>query len=73
MSEYATVQWHALGFLGSTWGAGGLSVNTTQMRLYTQRVQAVGGVVTVDLQLFRNGSLNAEQVAMLSAAWRNVR
>ena len=36
---------------------------------YTAAVNAVGGVLTVDLQLLRNGSMNAQQVAALRAAW----
>jgi hypothetical protein len=68
-----TVQWHALAFLGRTWGASGLSVSVAQMAEYTRKVERVGGVVTVDLQLFRNGSLNAEQVALLGQAWNGSR
>ena len=64
-----TVQWHALAFLGRTWGASGVSISAAQLAEYTRRVRAVGGVISVDLQLFRNGSLNAEQVATLANAW----
>eukprot|EP01043_Picozoa_sp_COSAG02_P080900 COSAG02_NODE_19467_length_880_cov_1.244558_1_plen_134_part_00 len=64
-----TIQWHALAFLGRTWGAPGLSVSAAQLAEYTRKVQAVGGVISVDLQLFRNGSLNAQQVATLANAW----
>lgn len=30
----------------------------------------IGGVLTVDLQLLRNGSMNAAQVALLGEAWK---
>ena len=72
-SRKVTVQWHALAFLGKTWAAPGVSITAAQLAAYTRKVQAVGGVISVDLQLFRNGSLNAEQVAMLSTAWNGSR
>jgi hypothetical protein len=37
---------------------------------YTRAVNSVGGVVTIDLQLLRNGSMNAQQVDFLREAWR---
>ena len=39
------------------------------MLRYTQAVNGRGGVLTVDLQLLRNGSMNAQQVAILGEAW----
>eukprot|EP01050_Picozoa_sp_SAG11_P001599 SAG11_NODE_71_length_18338_cov_14.752974_3_plen_2964_part_00 len=63
------VQWHALTFLGQTWGAPGLRVTPKVLRVYTMKVRSVGGVLSVDVQCFRNGSLNADQVSGLAAAW----
>ena len=40
---------------------------------YSRKVAAGGGVLTVDLQLFRNGSMNADQVALLREAWRGLK
>ena len=40
-----------------------------QLKVYTQSINAVGGVLTVDLQLLRNGSLNQAQVGALRSAW----
>eukprot|EP01050_Picozoa_sp_SAG11_P003682 SAG11_NODE_214_length_12237_cov_15.921486_10_plen_56_part_00 len=54
------VQWHALTFLGQTWGAPGLRVTPKVLRVYTMKVRSVGGVLSVDVQCFRNGSLNAD-------------
>lgn len=62
-------QWHTLSFLGNAWAAGGLRYNATYLRQYVQAVNARGGVVTVDAQLFRNGSINAAQVAVIGAAF----
>ena len=40
-----------------------------QLKLWTQAINGVGGVLTTDLQLLRNGSLNSDQVATLREAW----
>ena len=39
------------------------------VQVYTQTLNAVGAALTVDLQLLRNGSLNAQQVETLKTAW----
>jgi len=62
-------QWHTLSFLGGAWAAGGVRFNATYLRDYVARVNAAGGVVTLDAQLFRNGSINAAQVAAIGAAF----
>ena len=62
-------QWHTLSFLGEAWAAGGVRYNATYLADYVRAVNAVGGVVTVDAQLFRNGSINAAQVAVIGAAF----
>ena len=83
--ELTTVQWHQLSFLGSQWAAPGtcncpgISPNCSatgcsefspiDLKVYTQSINAVGGVLTVDLQLLRNGSLNRAQVRTLRSAW----
>ena len=83
----ATVQWHSLSFLGPQWGAPGACscegfqpncsshgckpYSVRNLTDYTRAVNAVGGVLTVDLQLLRNGSMNREQVAFIAEAWRH--
>lgn len=62
-------QWHTLSFLGQAWAAPGVRYNGSALRAYVRAVEAVGGAVTVDAQLFRNGSINAEQVAVLAEAF----
>lgn len=67
------LQWHTLGYLGARWAAAGTSrYNASMMRDYSQAVASGGGVLTVDLQLFRNGSMNADQVALLAEAWKDL-
>ena len=40
-----------------------------ECRARAEAYEAVGGAVTVDLQLLRNGSMNASQVALLAGAF----
>eukprot|EP00040_Diaphanoeca_grandis_P027230 m.154521 g.154521 ORF g.154521 m.154521 type:complete len:434 (+) comp30893_c0_seq2:45-1346(+) len=84
-----TVQWHSLGYLGSEWAAPGFCqcagsqpdcsvkgcrpLRTEDLKLYTQEVNSVGGVLTIDLQLLRNGSLNAQQASVLASVWSGSR
>jgi hypothetical protein len=42
-----------------------------KLKLYSQAVNSVGAVLTIDLQLLRNGSMNAEQVTTLREVWIN--
>ena len=62
-------QWHELSFLGAGWAQPGVRYNASALAAYIASVNAVGGVVTVDVQLFRNGSMNAQQVGVLAAAF----
>ena len=50
---------------------GCVPLNASTISRYTRAVNAVGGALTVDLQLLRNGSMNGEQVALLREAWAN--
>ena len=65
-------QWHTLSFLGSAWAAPGLRYDSATLGAYIAAVNAAGGVVSVDVQLLRNGSMNAQQVGVLGAALRGV-
>jgi len=52
--------------------AGTSRYNASALRAYSQEVAAGGGVLTVDLQLLRNGSMNAEQVRLIGEAWKGL-
>jgi hypothetical protein len=66
-------QWHSLGFIGSFWASPGTSrYNASALRSYSKAVAAGGGVLTVDQQLLRNGSMNAAQVELIREAWRDI-
>jgi hypothetical protein len=61
------VQWHVLSYLGPAWGAPGLSYSADGLAHYVSAVNAAGGVVTIDVALFRDGSIDARQLAALKA------
>ena len=63
-------QWHTLGFLGSAWASPGVRYNASALGAYVRAVNAALGAVTVDVQLLRNGSINAQQLAVLTEAFR---
>lgn len=70
-------QWHLASFLGINsnspqagrhldgWGATGCSRNKIEMAQYVHRVNKVGGVVTIDVCLFRDGGIDRAQVETL--------
>ena len=62
-------QWHELSFLGTAWAAPGERITADALRTYVRAINAVGGALTVDVQLLRNGSMNAQQVATLAQAF----
>ena len=61
-------QWHELSFLGTAWAAAGVRYPAPVLGAYLAAVNSVGGAVSIDAQLFRNGSINSQQVAVLAAA-----
>jgi hypothetical protein len=62
-------QWHILSYLGSGWGHPGSQYSKRDLREYVFDVVQRGGVVSIDVLLFRDGSLDRSQVEIL----KNVR
>lgn len=60
-------QFHVLSFLGPDWGTPGLRYNADYLTDYVGAVDDAGGVVTIDVALFRDGSIDAKQQATLKA------
>lgn len=61
-------QWHILSFLSGTWWAEpGTGYTKTELAEYVYEVNRRGGVVSVDVALFRDGSLDRSQIEMLKA------
>lgn len=67
-------QWHILSFLsGTQWGASGAGYTKSDFADYVSDVTQRGGVVSVDVMLFRDGSLDRSQVEVLKAVRRTLR
>lgn len=60
-------QWHILSFVGNGWGQAGSKYTKQELSDYVADVSARGGVVSIDVLLFRDGSLDRSQVEMLKA------
>jgi len=63
-------QWHILSFLGSShqgWGTPGSKYKKQELADYVRKVNEHGGVVSIDVMLHRDGSLDRSQLEMLKA------
>ena len=59
-------QFHVLSFLGADWGKPGCRCDLAFLADYVSQVNEAGGGVTIDVALFRDGSLDPKQVKFLS-------
>lgn len=59
-------QFHVLSYLGNDWGKPGCRYDLPFLADYVSQVTGAGGVVTIDIALFRDGSLDTNQVKLLS-------
>lgn len=55
-------QWHILAYLGNWWAAPGVNMTKSELAQYVWTVNRLGGVVTIDLMLYRDGSLDRSQL-----------
>jgi hypothetical protein len=60
-------QFHLLSFLGSYWGNPGVRYKPDFLIDFVGSVNDAGGVITLDVAQYRDGSLDKEQVAALKA------
>ena len=58
-------QWHILTFLGNWWGAPGVKLTKKELAQYVWTVNRLGGVVTIDMMLYRDGSLERSQLEVM--------
>ncbi|MDR2704918.1 MAG: alpha-L-fucosidase [Planctomycetaceae bacterium] len=65
-------QWHILSFLGTSpgnlaasWGQPGICKDTQALAEYVHHVNALGGVVSIDVLLYRDGELDRSQLETL--------
>ncbi|MBI2927358.1 MAG: alpha-L-fucosidase [Verrucomicrobia bacterium] len=66
-------QWHILSVLGSSrqgWGQPGTKYTKQQLADYVRKVNERGGVVSIDVLIFRDGSLDRSQLEVLKAIAR---
>jgi hypothetical protein len=66
-------QWHILSFLGSShqgWATAGSKYKKAQLADYVRKVNERGGVVSIDVLLYRDGCLDRSQLEMLKAVGR---
>ena len=59
------VQWHTLSFLGKDWCSAGLRYSREWLADYVYKCNRVGGVVSIDVLLFSDGSLERSHVLTL--------
>ena len=60
-------QWHILSYMGTGWGHPGSQYTKRELAEYVFDVTQRGGVVSIDVLLFRDGSLDRSQVEVLKA------
>jgi hypothetical protein len=63
-------QWHILSFLGCShqgWAVPGSKYKKRELADYVRRVNERGGVVSIDVMLYRDGGLDRSQLEMLKA------
>ncbi len=67
-------QWHILSFLsGKWWGAPGVGYTKSELAEYVFDVHQRGGVVSIDVLLFRDGSIDRSQLETLKAVRTELR
>jgi len=60
-------QWHVLSYLGSGWAQPGTVKGKREMIDYVYACTALGGVVSIDVVLYRDGDLDRSQLEVLKA------
>jgi len=60
-------QWHLLAYLGTGWAQPGCQIGKRELAEYVFDVHQRGGVVSIDVMLFRDGSLDRSQAEVLRA------
>lgn len=60
-------QWHILSFLGENWAKPGAKYTTSELLDYIRKVTTVGGVVSIDVCLYRDGTIDPVQLEQLRA------
>ncbi|SIO05547.1 alpha-L-fucosidase [Chitinophaga niabensis] len=67
------VQWHILSYLGNDWCSPGLRYNPGFMADYIRKCNLAGGVVTMDVCLFRDGTIETSHLETLRGIKRRLK
>ncbi|MBX3257815.1 MAG: alpha-L-fucosidase [Chitinophagaceae bacterium] len=67
------VQWHILSYLGDEWCAPGLRFKPDFMADYIRKCNAAGGVVSVDICLYRDGTIEKSHLECLKGISRRLK
>ena len=72
-------QWHILSFLGTSegtiaasWGQSGTCKNKQELAEYVWQVNSLGGVVSIDVLLYRDGEMDRSQLEVLKPLRKNI-
>ena len=66
-------QWHIVSFLGTDWFSPAVNYTTSYMSDYINKVNDLGGVVTVDVCVYRNGAIAPAQFSFLKTVSNNIK
>ena len=58
-------QWHIVSYLGTDWKSDSVRFTKKYLVNYINKVNQLGGVVTINTALYRNGSIGPAQLAFL--------
>lgn len=67
------IQWHVISFMGPGWAQKGCKYSDEYMADYVTKCARAGGVVTIDMAIARDGSLDPRQIDQMKAIRKAVR
>jgi hypothetical protein len=67
------VQWHILSYLGADWCSPGLCHDKDWMADYVRKCNRAGGVVSIDVLLFRDGTIETSHLECLKGMNRRLK
>jgi len=66
-------QWHIVSYLGTDWKSPAVRFKKSYLVKYINKVNSLGGVVTINVALFRNGSIGSAQLGFLKNVCKNIK
>lgn len=65
-------QWHIVSYLGTDWKSPAVRFKRNYLVNYINNVKSLGGVVTINVALYRNGSIDTTQLNFLKRVSRGI-